>query len=112
VPAGADPKRVALRALLAGPTTKERQAGYVAFFGPASSAVPFTITVFNGGLAVVDFDLALLNITPSGRYIFTANADAYQIVATLGQFSDVQRVTILVGGRLLCQVLGECPEIS
>jgi hypothetical protein len=112
VPPDADPKATALRALLAGPTPAERRAGYLATFGPTTQATPFTIEVLDGGLAVVDFDPAILNVivvSPDRRtHVFVANEDAYQVFVTLGQFPDVKRVTILVGGRPLCKVQEAC----
>lgn len=112
VPPGTSPKDAALHALLAGPTSLERQVGYLATFGPESQAITFDIEVLDGGLTVVNFDPAILNVVVSSpdrrTHVFVANEDAYQIVATLGQFPDVQRVAILVGGQLLCKVLDVC----
>jgi hypothetical protein len=101
---GADAKQAALRALLAGPSSAERQAGWLSNFGPASENVAFKLDVLEDGLAVVDFDPAIRDV----EFVFVSNMDAAQIVATLGQFPDVQRVTILIDGTLLCQATEEC----
>jgi hypothetical protein len=101
---GSDPKAAALRALLAGPTSAEQSAGYLSNFGAASRDVEFALKTFDNGLVVVDLDPAIRKV----QFIFVSNMDAAQIVATLGQFPDVKRVTILVGGQLLCQVVEQC----
>jgi hypothetical protein len=112
VPAGADPKRIALRALLAGPTSAEKQAGYASTFGAETQAVPFAVEVLAGGLAVVDFDPAIRDVvvvSPDRRtHIFVANEDVYQVVATLAQFPDVKRFVIFVGGQPLCKGIEAC----
>ena len=101
---GSDPQEAALRALLAGPTSAEQSAGYLSNFGAASQDVDFALERFDNGLVVVDLDPAIRKV----QFIFVSNMDAAQIVATLGQFPDVKRVTILVGGQLLCQVIEQC----
>ncbi|MDQ6770132.1 MAG: GerMN domain-containing protein [Gemmatimonadota bacterium] len=112
---GSEPMEVALRALLGGPTDSESRVGYISSFSVASAGVSFRVARIANGLAAVDFDRAILDISapPSDpvqnpRHLFVANMDAYQIVATLGQFSGVRRVTILVGGEPLCRARGEC----
>lgn len=104
VASGSDPKEAALRALLAGPTDDERQAGYLSNFGAASQNVEFTIETPGDGLVVVDFDAAIRDV----EFIFVSNMDATQIVTTLGQFPEAERVTILIDGQLLCQVTEQC----
>jgi hypothetical protein len=99
-----DPKRIALQALLAGPTSEEVRAGYLSNFGAASQNIGFNIDAMDGGLAVVDFDAAIMEVP----LIFVGNMDAIQIVATLGQFPDVRRVAILVDGQLWCKVIELC----
>jgi hypothetical protein len=104
VPAGADPLEAAVRAQLAGPTAAEKAAGYQSNFGPGTAATPFTVRRLEGGLAVVD-------LHPSVQrqpMVFVSNAEARQLVAALGQFPGVERVTILVGGQLLCRAVELC----
>ena len=108
VPPGEDPKDTALRALLAGEAPEEAQAGVGSSFGPASQNVPFDIDVLDGGLAVVNFDPAIMDVYKQGRHIFVSNAEVDQIVLGLGQFPDVKRVAILVGGQHLCKVIKLC----
>jgi hypothetical protein len=112
---GSDPMSLALRALLRGPTEAESRAGYISSFSAASAGVPFRVAQLANGLAVVDFDRAILNIsaprpdpTQNPRNLFVATMDAHQIVATLGQFSAVRRVAILIGGEPWCRARGEC----
>ena len=100
VPSGADPKETALRALLRGPTAQEVRAGYISNFGATSANVGFTLRVASG-LATVDFDPAIANV----KYIFLGQMDVAQIIVTLGQFSDVRRVAILIDGEAWCRVL-------
>jgi len=97
-------ERSAIEALLAGPTALERQEGYVSNFGEASRGIPFEVEIRGDGLAVVNFDQAIR----SQAKAFISNLDARQVVATLGQFSGVRRVLILVEGEPLCRTLGEC----
>lgn len=104
VPAGGKPERVALEALLAGPTAEERRTGYVSNFGDGSRGVGVEVEVHSDGMAVVNFDQA---IREQGR-AFVSNIDARQVVATLGQFPNVERVLILIEGEPLCKALGEC----
>ena len=104
VPAGQRRERVALEALLAGPTEQERQAGYVSTFGSGSRGVAFEAEVRSDGTAVVNFDQAIREKAKA----FVSNMDARQIVATMGQFPGVERVLILVEGEPLCRALGEC----
>lgn len=104
VPEGSRPERVALEALLAGPTAEERRTGYVSNFGEGSRRVGVEVEVRNDGMAVVNFDQA---IREQGR-AFVSNIDTRQVVATLGQFPSVERVLILVEGEPLCKALGEC----
>ncbi len=104
VPSGADAQHAALRALLAGPTGEEQSKGYLSNFGAQSQDVAFDLAVLDDGHVVVDFDPAIRKV----EFIFVSNMDATQIVATLGQFPEVKRVTILVGGQLLCQIVEEC----
>jgi hypothetical protein len=115
VESGSDPMRVALRALFAGPTDAESRAGYISSFSAASAKIPFRVARLANGLAVVDFDRAILDVnaprpdpTQNPRHLFVATMDAHQIVATLGQFSGVRRVAILIGGEPWCRVRGEC----
>lgn len=104
VPPGGDPVATALATLLRGPTEEEAGKGYLSNFGAASSGVDFSVRVREGGLAVVDLDPAIRNT----EFMFVSPMDVAQIVATVGQFPAVERVAVLVGGRLLCRVLGEC----
>lgn len=101
---GAKAERVALQALLSGPTPRERQEGYVSNFGEVSRGVPFEVEIRGNGLAVVNFDQAVR----SQAKAFVSNLDARQVVATLGQFPNVRRVLILIEGEPLCRALGEC----
>jgi hypothetical protein len=100
VPSGADPKETALRALLRGPTAEEVRAGYMSNFGATSANVGFTLRAASG-LATVDFDPAITNV----KYIFLGQMDVAQIIVTLGQFSDVRRVAILIEGEVWCRKL-------
>lgn len=100
VPSGADPKETALQRLLDGPTAEEARSGYVSTFGPSAAHVAFTLRV-TSGLATVDFDPAIRNV----KFIFVSQMEVAQIVATLAQFPDVQRVAILIGGQAWCRVL-------
>ena len=104
VSSGQRRERVALEALLAGPTEQERQAGYVSTFGSGSRGVAFETEVRSDGTAVVNFDQAIREKAKA----FVSNMDARQVVATLGQFPGVERVLILVEGEPLCRALGEC----
>lgn len=104
VPAGTDPMRAAVRAQLAGATDAEKSAGYVSNFGPGSEAAPFTVRMMDGGLVVLDVHPSIR----SQRMVFVSNAEARQLVAALGQFPGVQRVTILIGGQPLCKALEQC----
>lgn len=104
VAAGGKPERVAIEALLAGPTAEEGRAGYVSNFGDASRGVEFEVEIRNNGLAVINFDQAIRDRARA----FVSNLDARQVVATLGQFPGVERVLILVEGEPLCKALGEC----
>ena len=104
VPPGVDPLEAAVRAQLAGPTEAEKAAGYQSNFGPGTARTPFLVRRLGGGLVVVD-------LHPSIRrqpMVFVSNAEARQLVAVLGQFPGVERVAILVGGRLLCKALEMC----
>lgn len=101
---GQKAERVAIEALLAGPTAQERQDGYVSNFGEASRGVPFEVEIRGNGLAVVNFDKAI----QSRAKAFVSNLDARQVVATLGQLQGVRRVLILIEGEPLCRALGEC----
>jgi spore germination protein GerM len=56
------------------------------------------------GTATVDFDSAIRNV----KFIFVSMMDVAQIVATLGQFPEVRRVQILIGGQEWCLAMGEC----
>jgi hypothetical protein len=112
---GSEPMSVALRGLLGGPTDAETRAGYISSFSAASAGVSFRVARIANGLAAVDFDRAIVDISAprsdpvqNPRHLFVANMDAYQIVAALGQFSGVRRVAILVGGEPLCRTRGEC----
>lgn len=104
VPSGQRPERVALEALLAGPTEQERQAGYLSTFGSGSRGVAFETEIRSDGTAVVNFDQSIREKAKA----FVSNIDTRQIVATLGQFPGVERVLILVEGDPLCRALGEC----
>jgi spore germination protein GerM len=115
VESGSDPMRVALRALFAGPTDPESRAGYISSFSAASAKIPFRVARLANGLAVVDFDRAILDVnaprpdpTQNPRHLFVATMDAHQIVATLSQFPGVRRVAILICGEPWCRVRGEC----
>jgi spore germination protein GerM len=107
--------RFAIQALLRGPNTEESRKGYLSSFSAASASIPFRVARLPNGLAVVDFDRSILNLTAprqdptqNARRLFVATMDAHQIVATLGQFSGVRRVAILIGGQPLCRAKGEC----
>ena len=104
VPSGQKPERVALEALLAGPSDQEQQAGYVSNFGSRSRGVAFEAEIRNDGTALVNFDQAIREKANA----FVSNLDTRQIVATLSQFPGVKRVLILVEGDPLCRALGEC----
>lgn len=104
VPADQKPERVALEALLAGPTDQERQAGYLSSFGSSSRGVAFEAEIRSDGTALVNFDQAIRDHAKA----FVSNIDARQVVATLSQFPGVERVLILVEGDPLCRALGEC----
>ena len=104
VPSGGKPERVALEALLAGPTAEESRAGYVSNFGANSRGVGFEVEVHDDGMAVVNFDQAIRGQARA----FVSNIDTRQVVATLGQFPNVKQVLILVEGEPLCKALGEC----
>lgn len=104
VPSGKTPEREALQALLAGPTAEERQKGYVSNFGDTSRGVEFEAEARKDGMALVNFDRAILE----KAHAFVSNLDSRQVVATLGQFRGVQRVLILVEGEPLCKARGEC----
>ena len=104
VPSDKGAERVAVESLLAGPTTQERQEGYVSNFGEASRGIQFEVEIRGNGLAVVNFDQAVR----SQAKAFVSNLDARQVVATLGQFPSVRRVLILIEGEPLCRSLGEC----
>lgn len=104
VPAGADPLEAAVRAQLAGPTEAEKAAGYQSNFGPGTAATPFTVRRLEGGLAVVDLHPSIQR----QPMVFVSNAEARQLVAALGQFPGVERVSILVGGQLLCRAVEMC----
>jgi len=115
VQSGNDPMSAALRAVLSGPTDGESRAGYLSSFSAASAGVPFRVARLASGMAAVDFDRAILAVnaprsdpTQNPRRLFVVPMDAHQIVATLGQFSGVRRVAILVGGEPLCRARGEC----
>jgi hypothetical protein len=103
VPAGRDARENALRVLLGGPTPDEKRAGYLSNFGPGTANVGFTLRV-QSGTATVDFDSAIRNV----KFIFVSMMDVAQIVATLGQFPEVRRVQILIGGQEWCLAMGEC----
>jgi len=84
-------------------------------FSKASAGIPFRVAALANGLAAVDFDRAILDVsaprrdpTQNPRHLFVAPMDAHQIVATLGQFSGVHRVAILIGGEPWCRARSEC----
>lgn len=104
VPDADDPKYVAIEMLLTGPTDEERQAGYYANFSEESKQIDFEIEVFDTGLAVINFDSAIMDVP----LVFVGSADSLQIIKTLGQFPDVDRVTILINGEPLSCAVGEC----
>jgi hypothetical protein len=103
VPSGTDAKETAVRVLLRGPTAEEKRLGYLSTFGPSSANVSFKIRE-RQGLATVDFDPAIRQV----EFIFVSMMDVAQIVATLGQFPEVRRVEILIGGEQWCRVIGGC----
>jgi spore germination protein GerM len=104
VPAGTDARETALRVLLRGPTPDEKRAGYLSNFGPSTANVGFTLRVQQNGTSTVDFDSAIRNV----KFIFVSMMDVAQIVAALGQFPEVRRVQILIGGQEWCRAMGEC----
>lgn len=112
VSTGENPKKVALQALFAGATLEETLTGYYTFFGPDTEDIPFTVTVDRTGLAVVTLDRSIRDIVheSDGRRLraFVSDIDTIQIVTTLGQFPDVNRVTIFIGDQPLCKVRESC----
>ncbi|HVD06370.1 MAG TPA: GerMN domain-containing protein [Gemmatimonadaceae bacterium] len=100
---GSGAKESAVAALLSGPTTEERRAGFLSNFGERSAGTPFTIRM-RGDTAVIDLDRRIRDVP----MIFVGRNDVAQLVATLGQFGDVRHVVIRVGGEPLCRVLSEC----
>lgn len=104
LPAGVDPLEAAVRAQLAGATEADKAAGYQSNFGPGTAGTPFVVRRLDGGLVVVDLHPSVQR-QPG---VFVSNAEARQLVASLGQFPGVERVAILVGGRLLCRALEMC----
>lgn len=103
-PRDSSPRR-ALRLLLGGPTRAERAAGFVSTFGPKTKDLGFRLSVNRrSGLAVVDFDPAIMKV----EFIFVSVSDVAQIVSTVGQFPQVKRVAILVGGVPLCRKIDVC----
>jgi spore germination protein GerM len=85
----------AIRALLAGPTPQEREAGYVSNFGSASANIDFRVRVREDSVAVADFDPAITKIPMA----FVTTMESAQIVATLAQFPGIKRVMILIAGQ-------------
>ncbi len=112
VAAGEDPKHAAIRALLAGATTEEANAGYYSFFGADTSAIPFSVVMEADGLAIVSVDPAIRTVVrdTGGSKIraFVGDEDTAQIVTTLGQFPDVQRVAVFIGTTPLCKAIEAC----
>jgi spore germination protein GerM len=105
LPASVASPRRALRILLAGPTRSERAAGFVSNFGPMTRRLHFAVSVVpKTGLAFVDLDRAILDV----EFMFVAVQDVAQITSTVGQFPPVRRVTILVGGRRVCERVDVC----
>src|SRR5688572_8183498 len=102
VPTDAEPMRVAVAALLRGPTSDEARAGYLSGFGESSARVGFTVHSLGDGLVAVNFDSSM---RPP---VVASNMAITQVVRTLAQFPGVQRVAILIDGRQLCSILGEC----
>jgi hypothetical protein len=51
-----------------------------------------------------NLDRAILDV----EFMFVAVQDVAQITSTVGQFPPVRRVTILVGGRRLCERVDVC----
>ena len=103
VPAGADARTAAVRALLAGPSPAERRAGFGSAFGRGSAGVGFALRL-DADTATLDFDRAIAAVP----MVFVGRATIAQIVATLGQFPETRFVRVRVGGDPLCRVLNEC----
>lgn len=59
VPTGTSPMRVAVRALLGGPTSEEVRAGYLSGFGAATADIGFAARDYGEGLVVVNFDSSM-----------------------------------------------------
>jgi Sporulation and spore germination len=103
LPASAGP-RDALRTLLRGPTEEEKAAGFVSTFGPATERIGFDLRRRPGGLVVVDLDRAIAKV----EFAFVSRQEVAQITSTVGQFPNVRRVELRVGGQSLCRVAGGC----
>ena len=92
-----------LQALLAGPTPKEKEAGYVSNFGRGSANIGFRVRVQDDSVAIADFDPAITKIPMA----FVTTMESSQVVATLGQFPGIKRVMILVGGQPLSKAVSQ-----
>jgi hypothetical protein len=82
----------AVRALLAGPTRKEKAAGFRTYVPAQTRLRDLTI---DGGLATVDLSARFAAHQSDERML----ASVTQLVRTLSPFSDVDRVAVLVEGK-------------
>jgi hypothetical protein len=82
----------AARALLAGPTRKEKAAGFRTYVPARTQLRDLTI---DGGLATVDLSARFASGQTDERML----ASVTQLVRTLSSFSQVDRVAVLVEGK-------------
>lgn len=83
--------RRAVAALLAGPDTTEKEAGYVSFIPAGTHLLGITVA---RGIATVDLD----DVYESGEGALSMTARLGQVVYTLTQFASIRRVRFAIDG--------------
>ncbi|MEG1537967.1 MAG: GerMN domain-containing protein, partial [Clostridiales bacterium] len=92
--------RTTIQELIAGPTS---QTLYPTI---PSSTILEDINITKDGLCIVDFSPELVEDHPGGS--LAEQLTIYSIVNTLTQFDSVDKVRILVGGRVIESIAGHC----
>lgn len=90
--------RAALEALVAGPSTAERQAGLSSSFSDASAGTLTDVTIDGAGQAVVDFSTSLPSAMPNASASAASMALIAELRATVFQFGTVESVEFRLDG--------------
>lgn len=105
IPASAAPARASLTALLAGPTSSERQLGY-------TSAIPAGTTLRGVSLAHGVLTVDLARRFGSGGGSLSMLLRVAQVVHTATQFPTVERVAFRLDGKRVTAIGGEGVIVS